>query len=90
LVLLTNLCTWLVRWSTNPRPKSGNLDPDYIAPAGVDYNIEAKFQLSFKTKVLQGVLGGMVIYGWPILKSPIGKSIIIFPAFKKLMNPNLF
>jgi phospholipase A1 len=38
-------------------PKSGNLDPDYIAPA-VDYNnIEAKFQLSFKTKVLQGVFG---------------------------------
>jgi outer membrane phospholipase A len=31
---------------------------DYIVPAGVDYNnIEAKFQLSFKTKVLQGVLG---------------------------------
>jgi phospholipase A1 len=35
-----------VRWSTNPneRPKSGNLDPDYIAPAGVDYNnIELNF-----------------------------------------------
>jgi hypothetical protein len=85
-----------VRWSTNPneRPKSGNLDPDYIAPAGVDYNnIEAKFQLSFKTKVLQGVFGVMVIYGWPILKSPIGKSIIIiFPAplEKLIMNPNLF
>jgi phospholipase A1 len=27
----------------NERPKSGNLDPDYIAPAGVDYNIEANF-----------------------------------------------
>jgi phospholipase A1 len=50
-----------VRWSSNPneRPKSGNLDPDYIAPAGVDYNnIEAKFQLSFKTKVLQSVFWG--------------------------------
>jgi hypothetical protein len=76
----------------NERPKSGNLDPDYIAPAGVDYNnIEAKFQLSFKTKVLQGVFGVMVIYGWPILKSPIGKSIIIFSRpLELIMNPNLF
>jgi hypothetical protein len=34
-----------VRWSTNlMKPKSGNLDPDYIAPAGVDYNnIELNF-----------------------------------------------
>jgi phospholipase A1 len=63
-----------VRWSTNPneRPKSGNLDPDYIAPAGVDYNnIEAKFQLSFKTKVLQGVFGVMVIYGGLYSKVPL-------------------
>jgi hypothetical protein len=47
--------------------------------------------LSFKTKSAKGVFGVMVIYGWPILKSPIGKSIIIiFPALEKLiMNPNL-
>jgi phospholipase A1 len=50
-----------IRWSNNPneRPESGNIDPDYIAPAGVDYNnIEAKFQLSFKTKVLQSIFWG--------------------------------
>lgn len=50
-----------VRWSNNPneRPISGNIDPDYVAPLGVDYNnIEAKFQLSFKTKVLQGIFWG--------------------------------
>ena len=35
------------------------MDPDYVAPPGVDYNnIEAKFQLSFKTKVLQGIFWG--------------------------------
>lgn len=50
-----------VRWTNNPneRPESGNIDPDYIAPAGVEYNsIETKFQLSFKTKVLQSVFWG--------------------------------
>jgi phospholipase A1 len=62
-----------VRWSTNPneRPKSGNLDPIILLP-GVDYNnIEAKFQLSFKTKVLQGVFGVMVIYGGLYSKVPL-------------------
>jgi phospholipase A1 len=50
-----------IRWSNNPneRPESGNTDPNYIAPAGVDYNnIETKFQLSFKTKVLQSIFWG--------------------------------
>lgn len=50
-----------VRWTNNPneRPESGNIDPDYIAPAGVEYNsIETKFQLSFKTKVLQSIFWG--------------------------------
>lgn len=50
-----------VRWSNNPneRPESGNTDPDYVAPAGVVYNsIETKFQLSFKTKVLQSIFWG--------------------------------
>ena len=44
-----------IRWTNNPneQPISGNVDPDYVAPAGVKYNnIETKFQLSFKTKVL--------------------------------------
>jgi phospholipase A1 len=38
----------------------GNIDPDHIAPqAGVDYdNVESKFQLSFKTKVLQSFFLG--------------------------------
>ena len=50
-----------IRWTNSPneQPKSGNIDPDYIAPAGVDFNnTEAKFQLSFKTKVLQGIFWG--------------------------------
>lgn len=50
-----------VRWSNSPneRPISGNVNSDYVAPLGVDYNnIEAKFQLSFKTKILQGIFWG--------------------------------
>ncbi|MBP2282418.1 phospholipase A1 [Flavobacterium sp. CG_23.5] len=50
-----------VQWtsSSNERPTSGNVDPDYVAPAGVDYNnVETKFQLSFKTKVLQNFFWG--------------------------------
>jgi phospholipase A1 len=50
-----------VHWTSSPneRPSSGNIDPDYIAPAGVDYdNVESKFQLSFKTKVLQSFFFG--------------------------------
>mgnify|MGYP003582558088 FL=1 len=47
-----------LRWTNKPneQPISGNVDPDYVAPPGVDYNnIETKFQLSFKAKVLQGI-----------------------------------
>lgn len=50
-----------IRWSsnTNEQPYSGNISPDYIAPQGVDYdNFEMKFQLSFKTKILQNFLWG--------------------------------
>jgi phospholipase A1 len=50
-----------VRWSSTPneQPYSGNGNPDYSAAPGTDYNnIEAKFQLSFKAKVLQSVLWG--------------------------------
>jgi phospholipase A1 len=49
------------RWSSNPneQPYSGNGNPDYVADPGVNYNnIEAKFQLSFKAKVLESVLWG--------------------------------
>ncbi|WP_026718548.1 phospholipase A [Flavobacterium antarcticum] len=49
------------RWSSKPneQPYSGNGYPDYIAEPGVDYNnIETKFQLSFKVKVLEKVLWG--------------------------------
>jgi phospholipase A1 len=50
-----------MRWSNlpNEQPYSGNGDPDYIAPEGVNYNnIEAKFQLSFKVKILQNIFWG--------------------------------
>lgn len=50
-----------VRWSSKPneQPYSGNGNPEYVAEPGVDYNnIETKFQLSFKTKVLESVLWG--------------------------------
>ena len=47
-------------WSSNinEQPNSGNGSPDYITPT-TDYDtIEMKFQLSFKTKFLQGFLWG--------------------------------
>lgn len=47
-----------ISWSSNinKQPKSGNDSPDYIAPK-TDYNtVELKFQLSFKTKILQSFL----------------------------------
>jgi phospholipase A1 len=69
---LTNRGTFLItpykpiyilplRWTDlpNPQPYSGNENPDYIAPAGTDYNnIETKFQISFKTKLLHNVFWG--------------------------------
>ncbi|CAM4099057.1 phospholipase A [Flavobacterium weaverense] len=50
-----------VKWSSAPneQPISVNEGPDYVSPDGVDYNnIESKFQLSFKTKILQGIFWG--------------------------------
>jgi phospholipase A1 len=50
-----------VRWSSNPneQPYSGNGNPEYLAQPGLNYNnIEAKFQLSFKAKVLESILWG--------------------------------
>ncbi len=51
----------LGKYSSNPneQPFSENNSPEYIVPEGLDYdNIELKFQLSFKTKVLQSFLWG--------------------------------
>lgn len=51
--------TYSLSDNPNEQPHSRNINPDYIASAGVKYNnIEAKFQLSFKTKVLQGIFWG--------------------------------
>lgn len=47
-----------VRWSNNPneRPRSGNGNEEYIVEEGEKYNqVETKFQISFKTKLLQGI-----------------------------------
>ena len=51
------------RYSDHPNeiPYSGNDKETYMAPSGTDYNnIEAKFQISFKTKLLQGILWNRV------------------------------
>ena len=49
-----------VIWSSNvnQQPHSVNVSPDYIAPLGANSNIESKFQLSFKTKVMQSIFWG--------------------------------
>jgi len=47
-----------IRWTSAPneQPFSGNSSPELIVPEDSDYNnIEVKFQLSFKTKILQGI-----------------------------------
>ena len=49
------------KYSSNPneQPHSENDSPEYIVPEGINYdNIEFKFQLSFKTKMLQSFLWG--------------------------------
>lgn len=51
----------LGKYSSNPndQPHSENNSPEYIVPEGLPYdNVELKFQLSFKTKVLQSFLWG--------------------------------
>lgn len=51
----------LGKYSSNPneQPHSENESPEYIVPEGFNYdNVELKFQLSFKTKVLQSFLWG--------------------------------
>lgn len=47
------------RYSNNPNKKPTSENPQYSLPFKVDYNnYEAKFQLSFKTKVVQGLIKG--------------------------------
>lgn len=46
-------------WSSNPneQPRSGNTSPEYVPSEKVNYDdYEMKFQLSFKTKILQSFL----------------------------------
>jgi len=50
-----------LRWTSAPngKPHSGNSSPDYIPTDNLDFNkIEAKFQLSFKVKMFQGLFWG--------------------------------
>lgn len=48
------------RWSSHPneQPYSGNNNPDYICPKTNYNNIEVRYQLSFKTKILQNFFWG--------------------------------
>jgi len=51
----------LGKFTSNPneQPYSLNDSPEYVTPEGINYdNLEIKFQLSFKTKVLQSFLWG--------------------------------
>jgi phospholipase A1 len=50
-----------LRWSSSPngQPHSGNSNPEYDVDDNVDLNnLEVKFQISFKVKVLQGIFWG--------------------------------
>ena len=47
------------RWSDNPNEKPYSENPEYSATEAQDFNqYEAKFQLSFKTKLIQGLFWG--------------------------------
>lgn len=49
------------RWSSHPndQPNTNDGNPDYVAPEPINYNnIEVRYQLSFKTKILQSFLWG--------------------------------
>ncbi|RAR46888.1 phospholipase A [Flavobacterium lacus] len=47
------------RWSSNPNEKPYSENPEYSATEAQDFNrYEAKLQLSFKTKLLQGLFWG--------------------------------
>ncbi len=71
------------RWSSNPNTQPTSLNPTYSVPDPIAYNqYEAKFQLSFKTKLLQTIFWG---YGdlwmgftqkahWQIYNSNVSRS----------------
>ena len=45
----------------NEAPYSGNGNPEYVTPPGTNFNnIESKFQISFKTKIFQGLFWNKV------------------------------
>lgn len=47
------------RWSDNPNQQPQSENPDYSSTVPIDYNnYEAKFQLSFKTKIAQSLFFG--------------------------------
>lgn len=47
------------RWSSNPNTQPTSVNPNYSVSFPIEYNnYEAKFQLSFKTKVLQTIFWG--------------------------------
>jgi phospholipase A1/A2 len=49
----------LANWSSNPNKMPQSENPDYSVSEEIPLNaVELKFQLSFKTKVLQGIFGG--------------------------------
>jgi phospholipase A1 len=47
------------RYSTNPNFQPASENPDYVLPLIVPYNkVEAKIQLSFKSKIMEGLFNG--------------------------------
>lgn len=47
------------RWSSKPNEKPFSDNPQNVSPEAVDYNnLETKFQISFKTKIFQGLFFG--------------------------------
>jgi phospholipase A1/A2 len=47
------------RWSSNPNTQPFSENPDYSVPEAIEYNnYETKFQLSFKTKLIQSLFWG--------------------------------
>lgn len=65
------------RWSSNPNTLPQSENPDFSTTVPEEYNnFEAKFQLSFKSKVAQSLYLALPICGSDIPRKPIGKFII--------------
>jgi phospholipase A1 len=70
------------RWSSNPNTLPQNENPDYSSTETIDFNnFEAKFQLSFKTKVVQSLFGVADIWAgytqkahWQIYNTEISRA----------------